>query len=69
MSSDDDQHKTESGTNQFVILGGELGEPLVKLQDGYYSHQIPEDKWKKTSWSLNFVEIIATITTQKHILQ
>lgn len=31
-------------TNQFVVLSGELGEPLVKLQDCYYSHQIPEEE-------------------------
>lgn len=31
-------------TNQFVVLGGELGEPLVKLQHCYYSHQIPEEE-------------------------
>lgn len=32
------------GTNQFVVLGGELGEPLVELQDSYNGHQIPEEE-------------------------
>lgn len=31
-------------THQFVVLSGELGEPLVKLQNCYYRHQIPEEK-------------------------
>lgn len=33
-------------TDQFVVLGGELGEPLVKLKNCYYGHQIPEDEGK-----------------------
>lgn len=33
-------------TDQFVVLGGELGEPLVKLKHCYYGHQIPEEERK-----------------------
>lgn len=29
-------------TNQFVVFTGEFGKPLVKLQNGYNGHQIPE---------------------------
>ena len=36
----------KTGTDQFVVLGGEFGEPLVKLQHGYYGHQIPEEQRK-----------------------
>lgn len=34
--------KKKKVTHQFVVLGGEFGEPLVELQNRYYSHQIPE---------------------------
>lgn len=34
-------------TNQLVILSRDLGEPLVKLQDCYYSYQIPEEEEDK----------------------
>lgn len=43
------------GTNQFVVLSGELGEPLVKLQDCYYSHQIPEEEETKGHTTIQYL--------------
>lgn len=44
-----------AGTDQFVILGRQLGEPLVELQDSYYSYQIPDDTKRSQQWI--FLEI------------
>ena len=43
----------KTGTDQFVVLGGEFGEPLVKLQHGYYGDQIPEERRKRSGKQLN----------------
>lgn len=34
----------ERWTDQFVVLGGEFGEPLVELQNCYYCHQVPAEE-------------------------
>lgn len=52
-----------TGTDQFIVLGGELSEPLVKLQYCYYGHQIPEEERK--GQSCNYVFFFSCITLDK----
>ena len=41
-----EKRTVKKGTDQFVVLGGELNEPLVKLKNCYNGHHIPEEERK-----------------------
>lgn len=54
------RHLHEFQTDQFVVLGGEFGEPLVELQNCDYCHQVPAEEKQtemddKTAAAINYL--------------